>query len=123
MKKYFERNPRMAGLFLMAISLILGKFYIWDVVVAAQAHAENVNVSMKCVLFAIMFFLFGIFLAITGPFGDQMMRAAPGSRQLSLIGWIAVFVVCGISFAGYFGFQHYIESLAISFRRRLQVID
>ncbi|MBS1952874.1 MAG: hypothetical protein JST89_01685 [Cyanobacteria bacterium SZAS-4] len=115
MKKYFERNPRIAGLFLVTISLILGKFYMWDVVVAAQAHADNVSVSMKLVLFSIMFFLFGIFLSITGPFGDQMMRAAPGSRKLSLIGWIAVIIVCAVSFAGYFAFQHYIESFGYKF--------
>lgn len=115
MKEYFKRNPRAAGAFLTVISLVLGKFFILDVITAAQAHAENVSLSMKAVLFSILFFIIGVFLLLTGSVGDNMLRAAPGSQKLSLLGWISVIVSCAVSFGGYFLLQHYIESFGYKF--------
>lgn len=115
MKEFFARNPRIGGAFLTVIALVLAKFFMLDVVTAAQAHSDNVSLSMKAILFSIMFFMFGVFLMVTGPFGDNIMRAAPGSQKLSPLGWITVVIAVGISFGGYFLFQQYIESFGYKF--------
>jgi hypothetical protein len=47
LKEYFRANPRVAGLFLIAFSLGLGKFFMYDVMIAAQAHADNVTVTLS----------------------------------------------------------------------------
>ncbi len=115
MKAFFKRNPRIGGAFLTVISLVMAKFFILDVVVAAQAHSDHLTLSMKAILFSILFFMIGVFLMITGPFGDNMMRAAPGSQKLSPLGWITVVISVGISFGAYFLFKQYIESFGYQF--------
>lgn len=115
LKEYFRANPRVAGVVLTVISLIMGKFFIWDVAAAAQAHAEQVSVSMKAVTFSVAFFLTGMFLFVTGPVGGALLQKAPGQRTLSLMGWILVAVIVAVTFGVYFAFKSYIESFGYQF--------
>ncbi len=115
MKEFFRRNPRIGGAFMTVIALVMAKFFMLDVAIAAQAHSDHVSLSMKAILFSIVFFMFGVFLLVTGPFGDNMMRAAPGSQKLSPLGWITVVIAVGLSFGGYFLFKQYIESFGYQF--------
>ncbi len=115
LKEYFRANPRVAGLFLTIISLVLGKFFILDVSTAAQAHADNVSISLKVVVMSIALFLTGIILFVTGPVGGALLNKAPGARTLHPLGWLLVTVIVGVSFGGYFWFKQYIEAFGYKF--------
>jgi hypothetical protein len=115
LKAYFRANPRMAGLFLLLMSLGFGKFFILDVISKAQAHSADVSISMKAVVLGIAFFLFGMILTILGPIGSALLNPAPGTRKIPPLGWAIAISVFVASFGFYFWFQHYIEAFGYKF--------
>ncbi|HEY9677205.1 MAG TPA: hypothetical protein V6C76_04325 [Drouetiella sp.] len=115
LKQYFRQNPRVAGLVFTIFGLIIGKFYMLDVLTAAQAHADDVRLSMKLVIFTLTFFQMGLILLITGPVGGSLLLSPGGKRTLPPLGWALVFIIIGLSFGGYFAFKNYIASFGYSF--------
>ena len=95
--------PRVGGLLISLMALVLGKFTIYDVLAAARAGASQVNYSLKGVLLSVVFFEMGLAMMIFGQAVHTLKNPLTG--KLSLFGWLMVLAMFVPAGAAYYWFQ------------------
>ncbi len=114
MRAFAENYPRVGGLFLFLISLLLAKFCVYDPWQSAVAHAPNVSLHMKAVVISVTFCELGLGLAI---FGNSFKRSLndPNTGKPTMLGWLVVAAMLGPAFGFYFWFERQISALGYTF--------
>ncbi len=88
-----EINPRAGGAFLAGAGLFSGKFFIYDVIVHAQAGWESVNVSMKGTLISVVGFSVGLWLLLRGRSPEDDIPNKKAQAVFVAVTLLAVFAI------------------------------
>lgn len=89
-----ENHPRLSGILLLVIGVILSKFCVFDVLATAKSGAPTISLSLKGVVMS--FFLTG--------YGGAMIVLGPilqNGKKLTALGWVLTILLLGLSFAGH----------------------
>lgn len=103
---------RLGGLICLAVAAAFGWFFIWLPLQAAQAHAPEVDYSIKAFVLVPFAAVFGLFFLL---FGDSVPYRNVEKQTPTGAGWL-LFLVAGLaSGVGFWWFNSRFEALGYGY--------
>jgi hypothetical protein len=99
---------RIGGLVCLVIAAGFGWFFIWQPLQQAQAHAPEVEYSIKAFVFVPFAAVFGLFFLL---FGDSVPYRNPARQNFTAAGWILVIVAAAVSGLAFWWFKTQFDAL------------
>jgi hypothetical protein len=102
-----DTRTRIIGVVVLAIGLGLAYVFAYLPLDEARQHAESINVSLKPVVLAPVFALFGVFTLAFGQRGRGWLQIETnGVRKMKPAGWLFTVVALGAGI----GFHQWLEA-------------
>jgi drug/metabolite transporter (DMT)-like permease len=103
---------RLGGLICLAAAVAFGWFFIWLPLQAAQAHAPEVEYSVKAFVFVPFAAVFGVFFLLVG---DSVPYRNVEKQTPTAAGWL-LFLIAGVaSGIGFWWFDGQFEALGYGY--------
>lgn len=99
---------RIGGLFCLVAALAFGWFFIWQPLQQAQAHAPEVEYSVKAFVFVPFAAVFGVFFLI---FGDSVEYRNVEKQTPTAAGWVLFLIAAAASGLGFWWFDAQFSAL------------
>jgi hypothetical protein len=99
LREQCQKAPaRLVGALFLCGSLVLGKFVVWDVIQAAQNHADSIEISTKGVVVTAVGILFGIYYLVFGELGKRLISKESNGGKIPAVGWVVILAIVGLGF-------------------------
>jgi hypothetical protein len=99
LREQFRKAPaRLIGAFFFCGSLLLGKFVVWDVIQAAQNHADSIEISTKGTVVTAVGILIGIYYLVFGEVGKRLISKEDNGGKMPALGWVVILAIVGLGF-------------------------
>lgn len=99
---------RLGGLICLAAAAAFGWFFIWLPLQQAQAHAPEVEYSIKAFVFVPFAAVFGLFFLLLG---DSVPYRNVEKQNFTAAGWILMLIALAASGAGFWWFKMQFDAL------------
>ena len=103
---------RLGGLLCLGIAAGFGWFFIWQPLQAAQAHAPEVDYSVKAFVLVPFAAVFGLFFLI---FGDSVPYRDAEKQKPTAAGLVLVLIAAAVGGAGFWWFDAKFDELGYAY--------